>query len=67
MGRGIPSIAFSAFDFSKRVYTSVNGTTAAGFKDPSTILGELGVKLVKQLEDKAKGGALLPKGYGISM
>ncbi|KAI9755899.1 MAG: hypothetical protein M4579_004113 [Chaenotheca gracillima] len=64
--RGIPAIAFSAADGTGRLYTEVNAT-APGGSDPATITGKLGVKLVEQLAANAKGGPLLPAGYGISV
>ncbi|KAI9851083.1 MAG: hypothetical protein M1838_004515 [Thelocarpon superellum] len=66
VARGIPAIAFSAMDGTKRSYTYVNAS-APGGKDPATITGELGVQLVNQLASSANGGRLLPLGYGLSV
>ncbi|KAF3922247.1 Exopolyphosphatase [Dactylellina cionopaga] len=67
VGRGIPSIAFSATDILNRKYTAVNNTSTS--RDPATIIGKLAAKVVNQLEEKGigKNGRLLPYGYGLNV
>jgi 5'-nucleotidase len=65
--RGIPGIAFSAGYGVQTPYYYVNTTTNAGLKDPATIAGELAANLAQQLITNAKGGRILPFGYGVSV
>jgi 5'-nucleotidase len=65
--RGIPGIAFSAGYGGLTPYYYVNATTSAGLKDPATIAGELAANLAQQLITNAKGGRILPLGYGVSV
>ncbi len=65
--RGIPGIAFSANSTVMVPYTDVMPNTTAGLEDPATIYGRLAANLAQGLIDKAKGGAVLPPGYGLSV
>ena len=67
IGRGIPAIALSANYLTTTPYFYVNTTTKAGLKDPATIAGELAANLVQSLIAKAKGGRVLPLGYGLNV
>jgi len=68
--RGIPAIGISGAYSVQTPYYWVNETTAAGLKDPATIMGQLSANLAQQLivnVEKAGGGRLLPLGYGINV
>jgi 5'-nucleotidase len=65
--RGIPGIVFSAGYGVQTPYYDVNATTNAGLKDPATIVGELAANLAQRLITNAKGGRILPLGYGVSV
>ncbi|RDW61451.1 SurE-like protein [Coleophoma crateriformis] len=67
IARGIPAIAFSGGYSTQTPYFWVNSSTAAGLKDPATLYGELSANLAQQLIDNAKGGPILPLGYGINV
>ncbi|PVH88073.1 5'/3'-nucleotidase sure [Cadophora sp. DSE1049] len=68
--RGIPAIGISGAYGVQTPYFWVNETTAAGLKDPATIMGQLSANLAQQLITnvaKTGGGRLLPLGYGINV
>ncbi|TAQ85386.1 hypothetical protein B7494_g6287 [Chlorociboria aeruginascens] len=65
--RGIPAIAYSGTNAVQTAYYSLNTTTKAGLKDPATITGELAANLAQQLITNAKGGRILPLGYGVTV
>jgi len=68
--RGIPAIGISGAYGVQTPYFWVNETTAAGLKDPATIMAQLSANLAQQLITnvaKAGGGRLLPLGYGINV
>lgn len=70
VGRGIPGIAFSAFNNNQRSYKTIDrNVTAEGYPvDTATINAQLSVKLVNELARSAKPGQpLLPPGYGINV
>lgn len=65
--RGYPAIAFSGGDSVQRSYKQLNQTNPSGLPDPATIEAQISVSIVQQLVANAKGGRLLPPGYGISV
>jgi len=68
--RGIPAIGISGGYSVQTPYYEVNTTTAAGLKDPATIMAELSANLAQQLITNAqkKGlSRLLPLGYGLNV
>lgn len=65
--RGYPAIAFSGGYSVQTPYYQVNTTTAAGLPDVATITGRLCANLAQQVINNAKGGRILPLGYGLSV
>ncbi|KAL3420236.1 5'/3'-nucleotidase SurE [Phlyctema vagabunda] len=65
--RGIPAIAFSGVYGVQTPYYWVNTTTKAGLKDPATIMGQMSANLAQQIIINAKGGPILPLGYGVNV
>ncbi|KFY48601.1 hypothetical protein V495_01197 [Pseudogymnoascus sp. VKM F-4514 (FW-929)] len=67
--RNIPAIAVSTGNSGATPHFWVNETTPAGLPDPFTIAGRLAANLAQTLivAAKAKGGPILPLGYGINV
>ena len=65
--RGIPAIAFSSGNDVPVPYTWVNASTKVGLRDPATITARLASTLVETLVQKANGGPVMPRGYGMTV
>ncbi|KAK0750304.1 survival protein sure-like phosphatase/nucleotidase, partial [Schizothecium vesticola] len=65
--RGIPAIAFSSGNDMPVPYTWVNASTKVGLRDPATITARLASTLVETLVQKANGGPVMPRGYGMTV
>ncbi|KAK0648202.1 survival protein sure-like phosphatase/nucleotidase [Cercophora newfieldiana] len=65
--RGVPAISFSSANTDPRPFEWVNTTTKVGLEDPATINARLASTLIQSMINKAAGGPILPKGYGIAV